>query len=86
YIGTDDQVDAEQLRISLDAKLKMLNDDYRVERISALKEIFVEILPHKVFLNWMEKQGKIGSQNKFPRVMKNHIQEEWEKFIKSELV
>lgn len=41
YIGTDDQVDAEQLRISLDAKLKMLNDDYRVERISALKEILL---------------------------------------------
>jgi hypothetical protein len=86
YIGTDDKVDPEALRMSIDEKLKMLNDDYRVERKSALKEIFVEVLPLKVFMNWMEKHGKIGSQNKFPRVMKNHIHEEWEKFVKGELV
>lgn len=86
FLGTDDQVNAEALRQSLDEKLKMLNDDYRVERNSALKEIFVEVLPSKVFLNWMEKNGKIGAQNKFPRVMKNHVFDEWEKFIKEELV
>lgn len=86
FIGTDDPVDAAALRLSLDEKLKMLNDDYRVERRSALKEIFVEVLPLKVFLSWMEKNGKIGAQNKFPRVMKNHVYDEWEKFIKHELV
>ncbi len=86
YIGTDDPVSSETLRHSIDEKLKILNDDYRVERLSALKEVFVEVIPLKVFLNWMEKHGKIGSQNKFPRVMKNHQFEEWEKFVKSELV
>jgi hypothetical protein len=86
YIGTDDPVDASVFRTNLDEKLKMLNDDYRVERTSALKEVIVEVLPHRVFLQWMEKQGKIGSQNKFPRVMKNHQFEEWEQFIKRELV
>ena len=86
YIGTDDPVDVEALKTSIDEKLKMLNDDYRVERKSALKDIIVEVIPLRVFLNWMEKNGKIGSQNKFPRVMKNHIFEEWEKFVKGELV
>ena len=37
-------------------------------------------------MNWMEKNGKMGSQNKFPRVMKNSQFEEWEKFVSTELV
>jgi hypothetical protein len=37
-------------------------------------------------MGWMEKQGKVGSQNKFPRVMKYKQFEEWQQFIKSELV
>jgi hypothetical protein len=81
YIGTDDKVDAEKLRLSIDEKLKMLNDDYRVERTSALKDVFLEVMPHQVFLNYLESKGKIGNQNKFPRVMKNHQFEEWEKFL-----
>ena len=38
-----------------------------------------------IFLNWMESKGKIGNQNKFPRVMKNHQLEEWEKFVSSQM-
>jgi hypothetical protein len=81
YIACDSKVNSEALRISLDEKLKMLNDDYRVERGSALKEIFVDVLPHSVFHDWMQKKGKVGSQNKFPRVMKKVQFEEWEKFV-----
>lgn len=84
YVGTDQPVNAEALRLSLDEKLKILNDDYRVERNSALKDVFLEVLPLKVFLNFMEKRGKIGAQNKFPRVMKNHVFDEWEAFVKME--
>ena len=32
----------------------------------------------------MELQGKIGAQNKFPRVMKNKVFQDWEKFIESQ--
>lgn len=85
FIGTDDYADPEKIRISLDEKLKMLNDDYRVERSSALKEIFVEVIPLKIFLQWMEKHGKIGAQNKFPRVMKNSTYHEWEHFVRAEM-
>ncbi|HOS47895.1 MAG TPA: GH3 auxin-responsive promoter, partial [Bacteroidia bacterium] len=53
----------------------------RVERTSALKDVFLEVMPHQVFLNYLESKGKIGNQNKFPRVMKNHQFEEWEKFL-----
>ena len=82
YIGTNDKVSEEKLKIAIDEKLKKLNDDYKVERSAALKEIFVKVLPQDVFYKWMEKKGKMGGQNKFPRVLKRSVYEEWEQFIK----
>ena len=81
YIGTDDTHEASKVRALLDEKLKILNDDYRVERGSALKDVFVEIISPSVFLQWMEANNKVGAQNKFPRVMKNHQFAEWEDFV-----
>lgn len=82
YVGTDDSCDPYRVRQLIDDKLKILNDDYRVERGSALQEIFVEIVSPQVFLQWMEANNKVGAQNKFPRVMKNHQFSEWEEFVK----
>jgi hypothetical protein len=81
YIGTDDKVDKTVLKEKLDEHLKTLNDDYRVERIAALKDVLVEILPSSVFYDWMEQKGKMGAQNKFPRVMKNKHLAEWESYL-----
>jgi hypothetical protein len=44
----------------------VLNDDYRVERSAALKDVEVTVLPTEVFYQWMRKKGKEGGQNKFP--------------------
>jgi hypothetical protein len=84
YIGTDDKVDVEKLKTAIDEKLKVLNDDYKVERSAALKEVFVKVLPTDSFYNWMNKKGKMGGQNKFPRVLKKSLIEEWEEFINKE--
>jgi hypothetical protein len=81
YIGTDDEVDPEQLRDKIDSHLKLLNDDYIVERRHALKEVIVTVLPSKAFYGWMEKKGKMGGQNKFPRVLKKNLVGEWEVFL-----
>ncbi|HSZ71423.1 MAG TPA: GH3 auxin-responsive promoter family protein, partial [Cytophagaceae bacterium] len=81
YVGTDDAIDQEVLVKRLDDKLKELNDDYRTERIAALKDVFLEVLPVGAFYKWMESKGKVGSQNKFPRVMKKVQLEEWDKFV-----
>ena len=81
YIGTDDVVDENKLKERLDENLKILNDDYRVERIAALKEVFVKVLPSSAFLDWMRMKGKEGGQNKFPRVLKNDHRKDWEKFL-----
>ena len=69
------------LKERIDFHLKELNDDYAVERSAALKEIFVQTLPLHKFYDWMESNGKVGGQNKFPRVMKNAQLEEWKNFI-----
>ena len=82
YIATDDKVDIEKIRKRIDENLRMLNDDYATERDSALKEVFVEVLSEDQFMKFMELKGKIGSQHKFPRVMKGKMLEEWEKYLK----
>ena len=81
FVGTDDNVDRKQLKEKIDEHLKKLNDDYAVERSAALKEIFVDVLPVKTFYDWMESKGKVGGQNKFPRVMKNAQLEDWKNFL-----
>jgi hypothetical protein len=81
YVACDDHVNSEELRIRLDEKLKLLNDDYAVERKSALREIFLDVLPEDSFMEFMKQLGKIGGQHKFPRVLKGKILEEWKKFV-----
>ncbi|MES1219927.1 MAG: GH3 auxin-responsive promoter family protein [Bacteroidota bacterium] len=84
YVATNDKVDPEALRLKIDKKLGELNDDYAVERTSALKEVFLEVLPEEKFLKFMEVKGKLGSQHKFPRVLKGKILEEWNRFLANE--
>jgi hypothetical protein len=84
YLGIHGDADKNLLKQNLDSNLKELNDDYKVERQSALKEIFVETVPVEKFYKFMEQKGKLGGQNKFPRVMKNSQLEEWQAFLKSE--
>ena len=81
YLATDDKVDPKAVRERLDHHLKILNDDYAVERSAALKEVVVDVYPVNTFYNWMEAKGKVGGQNKFPRVMKNNQLEEWTRFL-----
>ncbi|MFZ6013730.1 MAG: GH3 auxin-responsive promoter, partial [Bacteroidota bacterium] len=81
FVGTDDKVDAKVLREKLDSHLKILNDDYAVERSAALRDVHVDVLPVRMFYDWMESKGKVGGQNKFPRVMKKNQLEDWKSFL-----
>ena len=83
YVATNDTVDAGLLKNFIDIKLRECNDDYATERDSALKEVFLEILPQETFMKFMELKGKIGSQHKFPRVMNGTMLEEWNNFLTS---
>ena len=81
YLGCDDPLDPQLARKKLDEYLKVLNDDYRVERIAAIREVFVEVLPSKIFAEWMKLKGKEGGANKFPRVLKKKIHLEWKDYL-----
>lgn len=83
FIGTDNEADPEVLREQIDNNLKVLNDDYRVERIAAIKDVIVNVMPSEVFYKWMRINGKEGAQNKFPRVIKNNALEDWEDYLES---
>ncbi len=85
YIATDDKVDAASLGSVIDNKLKLLNDDYEVERKHALKAVEVEVLPEHTFLDFMDARGKVGGQHKFPRVLKGKILEEWQAFLQQSI-
>ena len=82
YIGTSAvEIDPKLVRKKLDMALKRLNDDYAVERRAALKEVLVEIIPEKVFYDWLRSKGREGGQHKFPRVI-GGMYNEWKDFVK----
>lgn len=55
---------------ALDSKLKEVNSDYEAKRHKdiALKPPQVRALPNNTFYNWMKRRGKLGGQNKVPRL------------------
>jgi hypothetical protein len=81
YVACNDGVDETLLRNKIDEKLRQLNDDYAVERDSALKEVMLQKLPEQKFMHFLELKGKIGGQHKFPRVMKGKMLEDWMKYL-----
>jgi hypothetical protein len=81
YIACDQDIDPAILANSIDEKLCALNDDYAVERKSALKEVKLTILKENTFLSFMQSKGKLGGQHKFPRVIKGDLLKDWKAFI-----
>jgi hypothetical protein len=81
YIACDQVVDEKLLIQKIDEQLIALNDDYAIERKSALKEIHLTLLSEKKFLSFLESKGKIGGQHKFPRVLKGDQLKDWKLFI-----
>lgn len=81
HVACTGKVDSQKVLKALDEKLMLVNDDYRVERKFALKDIQLDLLHPQIFTEWMEKRGKLGSQNKFPRVMNDQLYMDWVKFV-----
>jgi hypothetical protein len=56
--------------LALDQKLKELNSDYEAKRHKdiALKLPKVKAMPPNTFYNWLKQKGKLGGQNKVPRL------------------
>ncbi len=83
YLATDDVLDPDLAAKIIDENLGILNDDYRVERLEAIREISVKIYPTNVFYDYMRSQGKEGGQSKFPRVLKGAKIDTWKDYLKN---
>ena len=81
FIGVEQKADTNIIKQKLDNYLKNLNDDYRTERGHALKEVLIELVPNSIFYEFLHQQGKVGGQNKFPRVLKDEKFREWKEFL-----
>lgn len=65
--------DLELFAITLDKELQTLNSDYEAKRYKnlTLNQLQVVNAPKDTFYKWMKKRGKIGGQNKIPRLANN---------------
>ena len=81
HLGTTKEIDIALVKKLIDEKLCEINDDYAIERKSALKNIIVYSVPVIKFYEYMNSKGKMGGQNKFPRVQNQKQHEEWKSFI-----
>ncbi len=62
--------DINKFTSELDAALKSINSDYEAKRHKdiALRMPLVHIMPHGTFKEWLRSRGKLGGQNKVPRL------------------
>jgi hypothetical protein len=81
WIGSETEVDNIVAAQKIDEFLKVLNDDYRVERLAAIRDVRVKILSIQVFYEFMKMKGKEGGQHKFPRVLKGEMLRDWVAFV-----
>jgi hypothetical protein len=58
---------------TLDNALKSLNSDYEAKRFHdmILYPPVIKLLPHSTFYDWLKSKGKLGGQNKVPRLSNN---------------
>lgn len=71
--------DLEAFADTLDAKLQELNSDYEAKRYKDINMVRLKIVVAEdgLFERWMRKRGKLGGQNKVPRLSnsREHIDE-----------
>ena len=62
--------DQEKFDHLLDETLRQINSDYDAKRYNdlVLQPLVVHVAPKGTFHRWMEKRGKLGGQNKVPRL------------------
>jgi hypothetical protein len=81
YIGCDDiNVDPKVIE-QIDAELQQINDDYAYVRKHSMPLPKLQLLPTAVFYNYLDSIGKLGAQNKVPRVMNKEQASRWNAYL-----
>ncbi|HKM93355.1 MAG TPA: GH3 auxin-responsive promoter family protein [Prolixibacteraceae bacterium] len=67
--------DLAQFAELLDKALQSLNSDYEAKRYNSITLSQLEIVnaPQGTFYNWMKQRGKVGGQNKIPRLSNDRV-------------
>jgi len=60
---------------TLDKALQSLNSDYEAKRFNdmILDKPILRVVPKGTFYKWLKKRGKLGGQNKVPRLSNNRV-------------
>ena len=63
----------EKFTAELDRRLQEVNSDYEAKRFNSttLEAPQLTVLPDETFYRWMQNRGKLGGQNKVPRLANN---------------
>lgn len=76
---THTPADVEAFAMRLDQNLQDINSDYEAKRFKglALERLQLKALPSNTFLKWLKSKGRLGGQNKVPRLANNrkHVDE-----------
>lgn len=66
---------------ALDAAIAAGNEDYATHRSHGVREPVVRPVPRGTFYAWMRHRGKLGGQNKVPRVLNDELRDSLETFL-----
>jgi hypothetical protein len=81
YIGSDVFIDPNDIAHEIDQELGLINDDYAYVRKYNLGTPTFQIIPTHLFYGFLESLGKLGAQNKMPRVLNQEQAKKWLEFL-----
>jgi hypothetical protein len=81
FVGSDVPFDSDQIIEEMDKELCLINDDYAYVRKYNLGKPTLTIVPAATFYGFLESLGKLGAQNKMPRVLNKDQAEKWVQFV-----
>ena len=70
-----------KLIATLEEELYKINDDYKSARKYTLSAPSITLMPSGTIYDYMKTQGKIGAQNKMPRVLSEGQKKQWESYL-----
>lgn len=83
YLGSETEINSQEIATALDEALKKANNNYAVARSKALKGVRVTTIDPEIFHEWSAKNKKKGGQVKMEKVMDEEKFADWEEFVSS---
>lgn len=81
YVGCETELPTSELMHHIDEALQATNDDYAYVRKHSMPVPNLKVLPTHVFYAYLESIGKLGAQNKMPRVMNKQQADRWTAYL-----